>query len=507
MKGWAVLCLTAWLASESGTLFAGEFRGGLLPENPDSYKTFPLRPTYRNFLPASKDLSEFFPPVGRQGAQSSCVGWALGYAARSYYARRESGSDEILPEPFSPSFIYNQTKEGNCGSGSSISSGLKLLETVGEVGLSEFPYDPKDCSREPTPAQLDKAKYHRIKSWARVETSQIDAIKAEIYQGNPVVIGLRVTLGFYQLKRGTYSDVSDSSSGGHALVVVGYSDERQAFKVVNSWGENWGERGFGWISYSAMMKRIQNAFVMLPNGVMKVTQPPEFMPRIEKSVLQNERQSLSQDVIDHLERALPCASIHAKKGAQGFQCIVGDTATAERLSEWLGKVVGAESGKIDIEVRPWPQCEAIQTLKPFLAYQNGFSVLINGQSEISLNEGDSITLTIQQTERKNYLSVFYLQADGSVVSLTVPAPPGSEAIQEEVVLGQPPRTLTVGKPLGEEMVIAIASDLPLAEGLRSQIRQGDRTFLSHLRSGILADNSSQQSQRTVRVAFAILHTY
>ncbi len=41
--------------------------------------------TFRAFLPASVDLSDRFPRVGNQGKQSSCTGWAVGYAARSYY--------------------------------------------------------------------------------------------------------------------------------------------------------------------------------------------------------------------------------------------------------------------------------------------------------------------------------------------------------------------------------------------------------------------------------------
>jgi hypothetical protein len=256
-----------------------------------------------------------------------------------------------------------------------------------------------------------------------------------------------------------------------------------------------------------MMKKIQNAFVMVPDEAQKVTQPADMMPRIETSALPKQEQPPSQDVIDALEKSLPCASIQVRKGAQGYHGIVGDVATRQRLSEWLEKALGAESNKIDIEVRPWPQCEAIQTLKPLLADQNGFSILINGQSEISLKEGDSVMLTIQRPEPEKYLSVFYLEADGGVVSLTVPDPSGSEANQEHIVLGHSPRTLTVGKPLGEEMVIAIASDRPLPERFRSELRRGDRTFLSRLRNEILADKSFHQSQKPTRAAYAILHTH
>ena len=54
------------------------------------------------------------------------------------------------------------------------------------------------------------------------------------------------------------------------MLVVGYSDEYNAFKVVNSWGENWGSDGFVWIDYaafenasdpSANFRVINNAYV------------------------------------------------------------------------------------------------------------------------------------------------------------------------------------------------------------------------------------------------------
>ena len=40
-------------------------------------------------------------------------------------------------------------------------------------------------------------------------------------------------------------------SGGHAMLVVGYDDDMNAFKVVNSWGKEWGNDGFVWIDYKA----------------------------------------------------------------------------------------------------------------------------------------------------------------------------------------------------------------------------------------------------------------
>jgi C1A family cysteine protease len=37
--------------------------------------------------------------------------------------------------------------------------------------------------------------------------------------------------------------------GGHAMMAVGYDDQRRMFLVRKSWSPNWGIEGYCWISY------------------------------------------------------------------------------------------------------------------------------------------------------------------------------------------------------------------------------------------------------------------
>lgn len=38
--------------------------------------------------------------------------------------------------------------------------------------------------------------------------------------------------------------------GGHAVCAVGYDDEKKSVLVRNSWGDDWGEKGYCWVPYT-----------------------------------------------------------------------------------------------------------------------------------------------------------------------------------------------------------------------------------------------------------------
>ncbi len=241
-------------------------------------RSFPLMLKFRDYLPEEVDLSGKFPTPGDQGQQSSCTAWATGYAMRSYYeGKRRNWNFSSPGQIISPAYIYNRLHEfrGACDTGTAISDALELLKTAGAPTLSQYPYVENDCTR-PVSSELERTgSEFRISGFSTVDNTRLDDAKGQLARGNPVVFGMDVSESFENLSGPQiYDDVSSPRSGGHAMVLVGYSERRQAFKVMNSWGTEWGERGFGWVSYRAVRQFSDRMFVMdVPDYVAPAPQP------------------------------------------------------------------------------------------------------------------------------------------------------------------------------------------------------------------------------------------
>ena len=76
----------------------------------------------------------------------------------------------------------------------------------------------------------------------------VEAVKAALEKG-PLVTTLRVYMDFVTYAGGIYHNVTGEPVGGHAVSLVGFDDSKRAWLIRNSWGTEWGENGFGWISW------------------------------------------------------------------------------------------------------------------------------------------------------------------------------------------------------------------------------------------------------------------
>jgi hypothetical protein len=259
---------------------------GLVFAEEDRYRAIPLAsPPLMGELPVSADLTKHFPTPGDQGEQASCVGWAASYAVKSYQEGVERGWDlSDSDHVFSPSYVYNQIAypPGNRFGGSSYIDAFNVLTEQGSVPISSFSYDQYDCSRQPSAAVKSSANPYRIATWRRVNVMDTVEMKAQIASGFPVMLGIMVDEGLEMLGAGKiYTYYSGYSTGGHAVVAVGFDDNRGAFKIFNSWGTGWADEGKGWVSYDALKSMVVEGYVcqdLIVSTPPDVTYDPTYEP-------------------------------------------------------------------------------------------------------------------------------------------------------------------------------------------------------------------------------------
>src|SRR5450631_2004189 len=226
----------------------------------------------KNPLPESANLQKFAPAVGDQGKQGSCVAWSSAYGARTILESARTGADPNALK-FSPAFLYNQIGLDGC-EGSYINRAMEFMSQKGSVPYESFPYTDQDCSRQPDPQLLDQARQFKMRGANRLtvgdRTDKIDlrAIKENLSQGAPVVVGMMVGGSYMQPMMGqdvwnpTQDDASMMGFVGHAQCVVGYDDAKYggAFLMMNSWGPKWGNNGFAWVNYDVFRYFVREAY-------------------------------------------------------------------------------------------------------------------------------------------------------------------------------------------------------------------------------------------------------
>jgi len=258
---------------------------GALPSKPGKYPVGPppgLKA--QQVIPPSVDLSAGEPPVGDQGWQSSCVGWATSYYYKTYQEWGEHRWDLNSPfHQFSPSFVYNQIN-GGVDNGAAIGDALNLIYREGDAPWAVFPYT-YDYTLQPTPAQIEAAAPYVARGygaffrndpwWSGFYNNDITALRLWLAGGDTLVISIPVYS--YFSCRGSWSCYSswactyiydgpysgESYVGWHALQVVGYDDTYGYFQVINSWGTDWGCIGYGYLSYDFVRNYASEAWWML----------------------------------------------------------------------------------------------------------------------------------------------------------------------------------------------------------------------------------------------------
>ncbi|MEO6587812.1 MAG: C1 family peptidase [Pyrinomonadaceae bacterium] len=75
-------------------------------------------------------------------------------------------------------------------------------------------------------------------------------LKKALIEHGPLVAPIHYDQCLENYKGGVF-DEKNMKDISHAVLLIGWDDEKQAWRVKNSWGEEWGEKGFAWIKYGS----------------------------------------------------------------------------------------------------------------------------------------------------------------------------------------------------------------------------------------------------------------
>jgi C1A family cysteine protease len=211
-------------------------------------------------------LRQYAPLVLSQGQLGSCVAWASTYAGLTIVKRIENNN--IKFEPFSPLNLYVRYKkifhESPCSYGACLPVALNLLK---QKGCNSFQKFPNSCDGNVS----EKIEYtDKLYDFDAINSNEIIKIKSAITAKMPVVIGIKCySSNDWQravLDDGVWSGYySGTVNGGHAMCLIGFDDNKAggAFEIMNSWGDDWGDKGFFWIKYTDFAIHVEECYAMI----------------------------------------------------------------------------------------------------------------------------------------------------------------------------------------------------------------------------------------------------
>lgn len=257
--------------------------------------------SFRSFaaMPSSYSLEKYCPTPGNQGNHGTCVAFANGYSiATILYAKTHDITDKKTIDKyiFSPTFLYEQIKskeDKDCQFGSDPITAIGAMIDYGEAFMRTVPYT---CGATLSSSAKSEAINYKVKDAAILFTAKgmsvddvyykepqdmINVAKKALTEGSPISGGFRLPESFFKIKSAVWtSDPSevnkDWKHNGHAMAIVGYDDNVAggAFRILNSWGNQWADGGFVWMKY--------DDFTRYCTMALQVFADPNTMPPEEK---------------------------------------------------------------------------------------------------------------------------------------------------------------------------------------------------------------------------------
>jgi C1A family cysteine protease len=232
-------------------------------------------------LPVSVDLREGCSPIEDQGQIGSCTAHA-GAGIIEYYERTSFGRHIDTSRLFLYKVTRNLMKmKGDTGAYLRTTIGAMVLFGVPPEDFWPYTDEEKKFDQEP-PAfcyafaqNYQTIKYFRHDPPGTKSEEIIRKVKTYLSKGHPAMFGFTVYNSMEQAEstgKIPFPSPKERIEGGHAVVVVGYDDKTKirnkygkiettgALLIRNSWGKEWGEKGYGWLPYEYISRGLAEDF-------------------------------------------------------------------------------------------------------------------------------------------------------------------------------------------------------------------------------------------------------
>jgi type IV/VI secretion system ImpK/VasF family protein len=199
---------------------------------------------------------------------------------------------------------------------------------------------------------------------------------------------------------------------------------------------------------------------------------------------------IARDVLQSQLAGFGCSRIQAtvdddnKVTLSGY---ISERDEVDRLVKNVLSIKGVKDVTTDLHSIAQPYCEVLQAISDHLP-GNGTPdpslQFIPNEANGQFHEGENLLLKLSVPAIKGYFYLDYYQKDGSVVHM-LPNPVDRNNLLDgdpgEITIGAPPfkRIYPVSPPFGQEMVVALASPVPLFQLQRQEV-EGRKSYLSEL---------------------------
>lgn len=225
----------------------------------------------KSALKKTIDNRIFCSPVEDQHELGSCTANAA--AGMVEYMERRATEKHI---DASRLFLYKVTRnllgwQGDTGA--FLRTTMQAMVLFGMPPEEWWPYDIDTFDEQPDAflyayaANYKAIQYLRLDPPGMAAKDVLLALKAAISKGYAIMFGFSTYSSLGWEANIPYPSPTDSLDGGHAVLAVGYSDNRKfvdgrtgALLIRNSWGEDWGDKGYGWLPYDYVLGGLATDF-------------------------------------------------------------------------------------------------------------------------------------------------------------------------------------------------------------------------------------------------------